>query len=383
MSGLFSFESLSLILPAFVIIKVDKSTILLDRIFPRYNSKQIEFQFIELILKVVIILSIASLSIATKWTFFGPPETPSLLAIVISFSSLILIAKLSIDLMLLGNQNNVKSRVDPFVIMISFIISLTILIKSENFSDLTANPLAFISFFVAIFFICSNCWLIELVEAKHDHSVVSNMEKVKSVAAKNSLVNPRRVFKFSNFFLRLILSGSSPFVLLAFLLVDINLLQLYSLILVLGITILFSSPSLANSWAVVDSIKSPQMPLNQASVLLRFYHLSLSGILMWLIALIGFVSSSYTQPLSSSLADMQSVRDDVERLLITGEYVDAAKLIRGSGLGASLVLQYFPTMSQVSQVTSNLAYMILVIQASQSITTILVRRAKLELSKYI
>jgi hypothetical protein len=209
------------------------------------------------------------------------------------------------------------------------------------------------------------------------------MEKVKSVAAKNSLVKPRRVFKFSKIFLRLILSGSSPFVLLALLLVDINLVQIYSFVLVLGITILFSSPSLANSWAVVDSVKSPQMPLNQASVLLRFYHLSLSGILMCLIALIGFVSSSYTQPLSSSLADMQSVRDDVERLLITGEYVDAAKLIRGSGLGASLVLQYFPTMSQVSQVTSNLAYMILVIHASQSITTILVRRAKLELSKYI
>jgi len=380
MSGLFSAESLSLVLPAFIVFKLDKRLKLLHRGFPKYSPTQLEFQFIELILKLIIVLTIAAIFVAFKWTTTEP--SLSLLSLLIVSFSIALIGKLSVDLLYMGIQNGVRGRTDPFVTLTSFPTAIFILVKS-GYVD-SVNPLFFMASFVTIFFTLSNIWLAELVEAKVDKQP-STSEIVKS--SIKGYVKPSAVKEpVSHHLCRLVLHGSSPIVLALILFGNLSSIVFFSILLSWTLAIMYITPTLANSWAVIDSVRSPGMPLNQASVLLRFFNLSFSAIGFWLLGIAGIIANIYAErivPSDQVNPDFDAVRDDLERLLVTGDYLDAAKLIRGSGIGTNSILQYLPAVETVSQILTQFACMAVTIHATQVLCSIVIRRLKLELQKYI
>ena len=382
MSGLFSIESLSLILPAFLLFKLDKSIKLTHFAFPKYSPSQLEFQFVELVLKFTAVLTASTFIVSLKWWLFESYPHLSLLSILIVCFASALIVKLSIDLLYMGIQNGARGRTDPFVVITSFTLGIIVLVQSEHFTQL--SPLQFISIFVIVFFVCSNTWLAELIEAKLDKRP-SNVEIVKS-ATKN-FNTPIVTELLSYRICRMVLHGLSPLVLVLVMFGEFRPSVYASLLLGFAIAIMFISPTLANSWAVIDSVRSSGMPLNQASVLLRFYSLVFSAIIFWLVGLAAVVSQIYVNSPSLSARDSQldfdSVRDDVERLLVTGEYLNAAKLIRGSGIGTGVIFQYLPNAEFVSDMLGHIACMAIVIHASQTLCAIVVRRLKLELQKYM
>ena len=380
MSGLFSVESLALLLPAFVLFKLDKRIKLVHLAFPRYNPNQLEFQFIEIIFKLTAVLTMGACIIGLKW--YISSFDLSLLAVLIVCFSCLLIVKFSADLLLMGYHNGVRGRTDPFVVITSFPLAIVVLVQSGHLSDL--SPLVFVTTISAIFFACNNTWLAELIESKIDKKPTT-VEIVKS-STKNFTRSDIAKDPMAYRVCRLILHGFAPIVLALILFGEYRPLLFSALLLLVACAMLYMSPSLANSWAVFDSVKSSGMPLNQASVLLRFFNLCLPGVFFWLIGVAVILTQLHINHPTLNRSDyinFDSVRDDVERLLVTGDYLDAAKLIRQSGIGTSLISQYLPTVETVSESLSCVACITLTIHASQAFCAVIVRRIKLELLKYM
>ena len=378
MSGLFSFESLSLLLPAFILFKASKKPIL-HLAFPKYSPGQIEFQFIDLILKLVVVASVAAVVNLIRWRLMEPPNQISILALVMTVSLVGVVIKLSVDLSYLGLRNQVRGRSDPFVIIASFPTAIFILMKANHSSVREFNPIIFVALFVALFFSLNNAWLSELIEAKLDKPI-SNMEKVKS--ATKGYTPTTAGSNFSHQICRVIINGFSPLLLFLIVYVPVDQLVYFVSLQILSVSIFVISPSLSNSWTVVDSMKSPTIPLNQTSVLLRFFRLVFPAIIFWLIGVFGILVTSYS-PSTVSSVNTDDVRADIERLVQTGEYLGAAKLIRGSELGSQAVMQLLPDSEKAGRILCSLASMCLTIHAVQTLSNVVIRRLKLELQKYM
>ena len=369
--GLFSFEALVILLSAFIILRGAKSVYPLHFMgFKKYNPKQIEFQIIDFVLKMMMVLVMSGVVLSAKWTLTGVSSL-SIFPLLLVAIGVFFIGKFSIDICW-----SISFRSDPFVIILSFGLSLMVTLQFAPF-DITQNPLVFLLVYLLIFFGAQAVWYTELSEMVIFGNPISNAQRLASTVRgyTETLTRPSLVYAF--------VTGFCPVYLWLLVYRYLNLIHSASLIGLIGLGIFVSSARLSNSWAIADSMKTPHQPFHQANVLIRYYSLIVTSIFQILLATFTMTVHAYLHAtkLEISSMEIESVREDIERLLITGDYMNAAKLIRQSSVGNAVIMSFLPAAETVREIADGLLWTTLVIYTVQSIVAVSIRRLKLEMNR--
>jgi hypothetical protein len=242
--------------------------------------------------------------------------------------------------------------------------------------DITQNPLVFLLVYLLIFFGAQAVWYTESSEMLIFGNPTTGAQRLASTVIE-TFTRPSLVYA--------IVTGLCPVYLWLLVYEYLNWIHSASLIGVIGLGIFVSSARLSNSWSIADSMKTPHQPFHQANVLVRYYSLIVTSIFQILLATFTMTAHAYlhAEKLEISSVEIESVRDDIERLLITGDYMNAAKLIRQSSFGNAVIMSFLPAPETVRLIADGLLWTTLVIYTVQSIVAVSMRRLKLEMKRYI
>jgi hypothetical protein len=260
--------------------------------------------------------------------------------------------------------------------MVAFAAGLSFCVKFAPI-DITENPVAIVAGYLVIFFGLEIVWFTELIEMVTNTSVPNGvLSTLKDFSGTRQRLIPTLPY--------VLMIGLCPIYLYCILsgrLCDSWLAVFGGLV---GIGILAHAPRLAHSWAVADSLKSPNQPLNQSNVLARYFSLSSTGIVFIVISTIWMVVHAYLHATLEIFSnDMEIVKNDIEKFVLSGEYMNAVKLIRQSSVGNAVLMSFLPSRQSVAYVTDGLIWVTMVIYCVQAITAVSIRRLKLEIRKFI